>query len=133
MKHSEPLIVGGIEVTDEIMAGYARYARPRAAAHALSVEKRRERACQLAHRAAALLRAEFGATQVVLFGSLTGATRLHLSSDVDLAVWDLPESLYLRAYGRLIDLDPEIDFDLVRIEEARPSLLEVIARDGVTL
>lgn len=128
MEHSEPLIVGGIEVTDEMMAGHARYARQPAAERTAAVEKRRERAWQLAHEAAALLRAEYGASQVALFGSLTGATRFHLGSDVDLAVWDLPETLYLRAFGRLIDLDPEIDFDLVRIEEARPTLVEVIAR-----
>lgn len=123
MEPSKPLVVGGIEITDARMAAYVRYARSRAAVLAASVEKRRERAWQLAHEAAALLRADFGATQVVLFGSLAGAAPFHLGSDVDMAVWDMPESLYLRAVGRLID------FDLVRIEEARQTLVDVIARD----
>jgi predicted nucleotidyltransferase len=133
MERKQPLIVGGVEISDEMMAAYARYARQRASAHERAVEARRARAWELARQAAELLRADFGASRVVLFGSLAGSAPFHLGSDVDLAVWDLPERQYLRAVGRLIDLDPEIDFDLVRIEEARPSLAETIARDGVAL
>lgn len=133
MKSTEPLVVGGVEITDEMMAAYARYARERAAAHGAAVEKRRERDWQLAYEAAAFLRSEYGATRAVVFGSLAGAAPFHLGSDVDLAVWGMAKSLHLRAVGRLIDLDPEIDFDLVRIEEARPTLVEVIVRDGVVL
>ncbi|WP_141242189.1 nucleotidyltransferase domain-containing protein [Leptolyngbya sp. BC1307] len=37
-----------------------------------------------------ILKAEFGATQVVLFGSMLSVNDIHLGSDIDLAVWDLP-------------------------------------------
>ncbi|NPV08541.1 MAG: nucleotidyltransferase domain-containing protein [Anaerolineae bacterium] len=92
---------------------------------------RRERAWQLARQAACLLRDEFGASRVVLYGSLVRPEEFHLRSDVDLAAWGVRD--YLSAVCRLLDLDPEIEVNLVEYEAASPGLRECIRREGVEL
>ena len=93
-----------------------------------------ERAQRLRHGlagAAALLRTRYGATRVVLFGSL--ATESHReTSDVDLAVKGLPNALYFAA---LADLMAHFGspVDLVRLEDAPNSLRERIAAEGKPL
>jgi len=93
-------------------------------------EKRRQRALAVAQRAAKLLKREFGATHVVLFGSLARGGPFDEHSDIDLAAWGIEEDRYLRAISKLLDLDPTFSVDLVRAEEAPPSLLEVIESEG---
>jgi predicted nucleotidyltransferase len=84
----------------------------------------------LARRAAALLKAEFGTTEVWLFGSLVRQGLVDERSDVDLAVGGLNERAYLSAVSRLLDLDPRVAVDLVRIEEAPASLLAELRTTG---
>jgi hypothetical protein len=66
-----------------------------------------------------------------VFGSLLHPELFHFRSDIDLGVWDIQN--YFRAVSRLMDLDPEIDFDLVPVEDARPGILAVIEKEGVDL
>jgi uncharacterized protein len=93
-----------------------------------------ERAQRLRHGlagAAALLRTRYGATRVVLFGSL--ATGSHSeTSDVDLAVEGLPSAEYFRALAELM-AHFGTPVDLVRLEEAPKSLRERIAAEGEPL
>jgi predicted nucleotidyltransferase len=122
------------ELTPAEIADYARGMRARAAARAKELEARRERAWEVARQAATLLKQEFGATRVVLFGSLTrGPGRFYVRSDIDLAVWGLDERLYFKAVARLLDLDSEIGVDLVEAEKAKPSLMVAIEQDGIDL
>src|SRR5438105_4727804 len=108
--------------------------RARAAARQKELEARREQAWEVARRAAALLKQEFGVKRVVLFGSLArGPGRFYARSDVDLAVWKLDEQRYFNAVARLLDLDPEIGVDLVEAEYAKPSLKVAIEREGIEL
>ena len=48
-----------------------------------------QRAWQTAHRVAAMLYKNFGATQVAVFGSLAGQKWFSKSSDIDVVVWGL--------------------------------------------
>ncbi|MHB0875045.1 MAG: nucleotidyltransferase family protein [Anaerolineae bacterium] len=96
-----------------------------------AVEARSERAWALARQAAALLKSEFGASRVVLFGSLMRPGQFHLRSDVDLAAWDVQD--YFRAVSCLLDIDPEIEANLVEFRDASPGLQEAIRREGVDL
>ena len=66
----------------------------------------------------------------MLFGSGMSADGCHLRSDLDLAVWGLPERLYLRAVARLLSLDPDMPVDLGMAEDAEPSLRAAIAAEG---
>jgi predicted nucleotidyltransferase len=120
-----------MQITDEQMKIYRRSARERMQKRQVELDARRERAWEAARQAAEVLKKEFGASQVVLFGSLLHPELFHLRSDVDLAAWDIQQ--YFRAVARLIDLDPEIEINLVPVEDARPELRTVIERDGVEL
>jgi len=55
----------------------------------------------------------------------------HAHSDIDLLVWDIQH--YYRAVAHLLDLDPEINFDLIPIEDARPAILELVEKEGLDL
>ena len=81
--------------------------------------------------AAALLRERFGVAEVWLFGSLaTGRPNLH--SDVDLAVRGLAPERQFEAAGALAAVLP-CSVDLVRLEEAPPSLAERVVSEGRAL
>ena len=96
--------------------------------------ERRDRALDVARRGADLLRASFGARHVAMFGSLVAAPeRFDAHSDVDLAVWGLDGAAYFRAVAQLLALDPSIQVDLVRIEDASESLRARIDAESKTL
>ena len=97
------------------------------------VTQRREKAWQLAQMAAVLLKEEFGATRVAVFGSLVQPELFHRRSDVDLAVWGLDGTEYYRAVSRLLSLDSDFSFDLVEVEHASSRLREKIEREGQSL
>ena len=107
----------------------ATFAAREAAAHAW-VQERATRLRQRLPDAAALLRAEYGATRVWHFGSLAAGTP-HAESDVDLAV-DQFEGAYFTALSRLVDLFGA-EVDLVVLPTATDSLRERILAEGVPL
>ena len=115
------------------MEEYRRTARMRLEKQRHLVAGRRERAWEVARRAAHILREEYGAGRVMAFGSLVRDKGFHLHSDVDLAVWGIPEEAYCRAVARVLDIEPSISVDLVEIEESQPYLRRVIAEEGVIL
>jgi predicted nucleotidyltransferase len=115
------------------MEAYRQAARRRIQARRRTRDRRRDRAWQLARRAATLLKEEFGATRVAVFGSLVQSRLFHLRSDIDLAVWGLPERDYYRAVGRLLSLDPDISFDLIEVEFASQRLRKRIQLEGKQL
>ncbi|MFQ5856173.1 MAG: nucleotidyltransferase family protein [Anaerolineae bacterium] len=122
-----------LDVTPEEMAVYRATARRRWERKQQERAHRRERAWEVARRAAALLKEQYNARRVKLFGSLVRDDRFYARSDVDLAVWGLDERLYYRVVSRLLDLDPAIEVDLVMAEDAPPALQEAIDREGVPL
>ena len=120
-----------IQISPSQLEIYRKTAREREAVLRKQVMERREHAWELAHQAAVILKEEFGASRVVVFGSLIHPERFHFYSDIDLGVWDVEN--YFRAVARLIDLDPQIEFDLVPIEDAWPGILAVIEEEGMDL
>jgi predicted nucleotidyltransferase len=122
-----------LTVTAEQMAGYRAGALRRAQQRAQVLAARHARAWDVARRGAQMLKEQFGASRVAVFGSVLRPEVFFERSDVDLVVWGLDERLYLRAVARLLDLDPGIAVDLVEAEFARPPLLAVIEQEGVEL
>jgi predicted nucleotidyltransferase len=123
-----------IELTLNEITNYARTARKRSQTRLERLEARRTLAWDLARRAAAILKEKYGATRVVVFGSLTrGPGHFYARSDVDLAVWGLNERLYFRAMGTLLELAGDIEIDLVEAEFARSEIQNAIGKDGVEL
>ena len=115
------------------MDAYQLTAQKRVQKQQEAVVKRQEKAWKLAQTAASLLKEEFGAAQVAIFGSLLQPKLFHRRSDIDLAVWGLDESEYFRAVSRLLSLDPDISFDLVEVEHASSGLREKIESEGQSL
>jgi predicted nucleotidyltransferase len=120
-------------ISDVEMALYRATAAKRKLGEHEELRRRREFAWELAQRGALLLKEEFAATQVILFGSLLSPTLFHTASDIDLAAWGIDEHCYLRALSRLLSLHSEILFDLVRMEESPSHLVLHIEKNGVRL
>ena len=86
-----------------------------------------------ARRVASMLRGKYGATRVVLFGSLAHRAWFHPLTDVDLAVEGIPPSDF---YGAWEDADLAIrgrSVDLVALETAPEGIRHALAEDGVEL
>lgn len=116
----------------EEMARYRIGWQRRQAARTAARARRQERAWQVAREAARLLRETFGAEAVWVFGSLARG-RMDEASDIDLAVSGLADRWLYRAIGQLQALDADFSIDLVRLEEASPSLRKRIEAEGIPL
>lgn len=92
-----------------------------------------EKAWQAARQAAQLLREQFHASQVVVFGSLTRETGFTRWSDVDIAAWGLAPADTFRAIGAIMDMDAGVPVNLVDINSTRASLLRAIEQDGIAV
>jgi predicted nucleotidyltransferase len=97
------------------------------------VQHRKQQAWQIAYRAAQILRDQFHAEKVVVFGSLAHETWFTLWSDVDLAVWGIPVDRFYAAVGVITELSEEVAIDLVDPDTCRPALRSVIERDGIEI
>lgn len=115
------------------MAAYKRGARERLAREEQETRKRRAQAWDVARRAAALLRAGFGARRVLVFGSLAAGTRFGVTSDLDLAVEGITPEYFWRAWAALDYIESPFEIDLVAIEYAPSKLFTAIQREGVEL
>ena len=124
---------GKLNITPEQMAVYRATAQRRHQEELQELALRQQYGWEVARQGARLLKEQFGAKRVVLFGSLLDFKRIHQRSDVDLAVWGLDERYYFRAVAGLLDIDPTFSVDLVEAEHARPHILEAINTTGVEL
>ena len=78
-----------------------------------------QRAWQTAHRVAAMLYEDFGATQVAVFGSLSEPESFSKWSDIDIAVWGIPNDKYFRASSIASDISGLFKVDLVDFEKCK--------------
>ncbi|MEM9275032.1 MAG: nucleotidyltransferase domain-containing protein [Cyanobacteria bacterium P01_F01_bin.143] len=95
--------------------------------------QKQKRAWELARSAALLLKEQFKATKVMIFGSLVRNNCFTLWSDVDIAAWGIAPHETLRAMEAVRDLDEIIEVNLVDIETCNPALLANIEQEGVLL
>jgi predicted nucleotidyltransferase len=119
-----------MDLQDDKMQEYILTAQRRSQSRLEQIALWRSRGIEVAKKAANLLKQEFGAERVVLFGSVLGEG-FHESSDLDLAVWGLPESLYFKAVARLEGLDGFV-IDLVEVQHAFPHIADAI-QQGIEL
>ncbi len=110
------------QITEEEMAVYRATARRRAAQARREREQRAQRAWEVARRAAALLKEQFGARRVVLYGSLARRDFFHSRSDIDLAIAGVAPRDFWRAWSALDTIGGSFEIDLIAIEDASPAL-----------
>lgn len=120
-------------ISAEQMKTYRAFARKRQQQRLNDLHDRHQLGLAVAKQAAALLKQEFKAEKVALFGSMLSLSRIHERSDLDLAVWGLNPQAYYRAVGCLLALDSRIQIDLVEAEFASPRILRAIETTGVML
>lgn len=86
-----------------------------------------------ARKAAELLKSEFGAKEVILFGSLARRVGFTLWSNIDLASRGIPSEKYLTAMDTVLYLSPEFKIDLVELETCLPAMRKSIEEEGKSL
>jgi uncharacterized protein len=94
--------------------------------------ERQHQGWAVARQAAQILKDEFGAQRVWLFGSMLETRRVHAASDIDLAVAGLSDRCYLQAVSRLLNLSA-FSVDLVEIERAKSIIRSTVEEQGVEL
>jgi len=95
-------------------------------------EVEREAKIELARQVARMLKAKYGATRVLLFGSLAHQAWYHDKSDIDLAADGLGND-YFKAWGDAERIVDGRKIDLIDMEMASDSLRRAIARKGIEL
>ena len=78
-----------------------------------------QRAWHTAHRIAAMLYENFGAMQVAVFGSLAEQESFSKWSDIDIAVWGIPNDKYFRASSIASDISGLFKVDLIDFESSK--------------
>ena len=94
------------------------------------IELRRREAWAVAARAAQLLREEFGAQKVVVFGSLIHERGFCRCSDIDLAAYGIPVERFYSAVADVTGLSSTFKVDLVDVNDCRPTLKKIIEKEG---
>ena len=114
------------EIVAQVLA-----ARENSAEFLEQMKQRQKRGWEVARQCSRVLKEQFGVSRVVLFGSMLNAQEVFPRSDIDLAVWDLPESDLFRA-GAAIERGHEFDVDLVEVQKAKPHIVKAIEK-GIEL
>ena len=122
-----------VPMTDEQLRAYRRTADHRRREEAARIAERRRRAHEAARLAAELLRGRFGATVVILFGSLADEEWFGPRSDLDLAASGLRADEYFGAVAALQGLLGEFEADLVDLDRCGPTLRARVLATGRAL
>ena len=109
---------------------WKKYSPPKRTVTA-EIKARFDSAWELIPELANILREEFGATKIKVFGSALYVDYFSLNSDIDLAVWDIPSELYFEAACRVDEYNDEFRVDLVDPRLCRPGLRSAIDREGI--
>ena len=92
-----------------------------------------EQAWQVAYEIATLLYDEFGATQVVIFGSLAEPINFTKSSDIDIAVWGLSDKIHSDVYWKVKDIDTGFKIDLINFDTTKGLFRERIQQQAIPI
>ena len=88
---------------------------------------------ELLYQQLAALARQYGAQRLVLFGSRARGDNRY-NSDIDLAVYGMPQENQGSFWMDCEDLPTLLKFDIVHIHEGmNPAFLQNIEKDGVTL
>ncbi|NJN66618.1 MAG: nucleotidyltransferase domain-containing protein [Chloroflexaceae bacterium] len=112
---------------------YRRAMQQRAMQEQQAQAQRRARGWEVARLGAEMLKNQFGACEVQVFGSLVHGHWFSADSDVDLAAWGIGDDEYFLAVAWLQDIAPDFQVDLVQMERCRENLREHIIREGKPL
>ena len=118
------------EVTASEIREYRRSRQARVARQRSRVEARRAEARSAASVAADLLRRDFGATRILVYGSVARGGDFTEHSDVDLLAWGIPAEREFSAVAACLGVSGEIRVNLAVAESSTTSLLAAAQREG---
>jgi predicted nucleotidyltransferase len=122
-----------VDLSPDQLDQYRHTAVRRQKIRVAKIKPRMEKAWKLARKAAKVLREQYHAKRVAVFGSLLHESRFTEWSDVDIAAWGISSEQTFRAIGAVMDLDPLFGINLVDVNTCTPSLLRAIEEEGVDL
>ena len=122
-----------LDLPPDKLAQYRRTAVRRQKARVARIKVRMDKGWKLAKKAAKVLREQYHAKRVAVFGSLLHESCFTEWSDVDIAAWGIPPEKTFRAIGTILDLDPSIEINLVDVNTCTPTLLRAIEQEAVDL
>ena len=96
-------------------------------------ESRLHRAWQTAYEVATLLYEDFGATQVVVFGSLTEPIGFTNTSDIDIAVSGLSTEDYDKAWKMVFNFRSEFKIDFVNFDTSKGRFRERVKYQAIPI
>ncbi len=91
------------------------------------------RAWQTAYQVATLLYEKFGATQVVVFGSLTEPMSFTKESDIDIAVSGLSDDAYNKAWNAIWDCKSGFKIDIINFDRSKGLFRERIKHQAISI
>jgi uncharacterized protein len=97
------------------------------------IETRKVEALDVARKAAHLLRKNFGAKRVLLFGSLAREEWFGPWSDIDLAAQGILAESFYSAVAWVTGLSASFRIDLIDMDECRPTLRKVMEEEGIDI
>jgi uncharacterized protein len=95
------------------------------------VQARWNEAWQLIPELARMLREEFGATKIKVFGSAVNVDYFSEESDIDIAAWDIPIAQYLSAVLAVNEFHDNFTVDLLDPNLCRMVLRQKIEKEGI--
>ena len=95
--------------------------------------RRFDDAWRLAREAASLLHSQYGASRVIVFGSLANAAWFNDWSDIDLAAWGIPPEKFYAAVAAMTGFSQNFKIDLLDPESFRPDFLHTIENEGIEI
>lgn len=90
-----------------------------------------DKAWKLIPTLAKLLRQDFGAKRVQVFGSAVKIDYFSVESDIDLAAWDIPIDKFFKAILAVDEFDPDFRVDLLDPSFCSECLLKRIEEQGI--
>jgi uncharacterized protein len=97
------------------------------------VQARWNKAWELIPELARMLRDEFGATKIKVFGSVVSADYFSDESDIDIAAWDIPIAQYLSAVLAVNEFHDDFKVDLLDPSLCRLVLQQKIEKEGIEM
>ncbi len=86
-----------------------------------------------AKKAAGILKKEYGAKEVWLFGSLVDQIRFNKRSDIDLAEIGIPDNQFYSAVAGITRAVKDFKVDLVDIKDCRDVLKKAVEKEGIKI
>ena len=133
MLYNNRMATSVIDLSPDQLHQYRQTAIRRQITRTARMKPRRDKGWELARKAAIVLREQYHAHRVAVFGSLLHETHFTEWSDVDIAAWGISSEQTFRAIGAVMDLDPLFEINLVDVNTCTPTLLRAIEEEGVDL